>query len=154
MKRFLLLTTTLAALLSLSGPATQAGSRDGITLNGPALDGRQVTLPAGLSVGAPAAEEAQRIATNGPALDGREVALPAGLSVDGASQAQFVGGEPMGCPRWGCGGNGPALGGWQVALPELAALAINPLRLPGDNRGLLPSDQRWPAAEQDQRAQR
>jgi hypothetical protein len=114
MKRFLYLTTALAALLALTAPAAQAGSRDGITLNGPALDGRAVRLPAG-------------------------------LSVDGAAEAQHF--------DWPPGSNGPALDGRQVATPDLAGLAINPLRLPGDSRGVLPAGQRWPAAEQDQRLQ-
>jgi hypothetical protein len=78
MKRFMYLAT---AMLTLSGPAAQAG----LGMNGPALDGRQVALPDGLRIGgAPAAEEVNGLHLNGPALDGRRVATPdlAGLVID------------------------------------------------------------------------
>ena len=77
MTRFSYLTTALAALLALSAPAAQAGTK----LNGPALDGRDVALPDGQPIaGAPAAEEVRfggdGVHLNGPALDGRQVGLP------------------------------------------------------------------------------
>ena len=82
MKRFLYLATALTPLLALSAPPAQAYPCCGkwptlCHLNGPALDGRQVALPDGLSVdGASEADEVQGLSSNGPALDGRQLALP------------------------------------------------------------------------------
>ena len=54
MKRFLYVTTALATLLALSAPAVQAypscGKWPTLCQNGPALDGREVALPDGLSI--------------------------------------------------------------------------------------------------------
>ena len=77
MKRFWFSTAALAALLALSAPAVQAK----LAGNGPALDGRQVQAPDGLSVDN--ASETQFFPcprggcrATGPALDGRQLATP------------------------------------------------------------------------------
>jgi hypothetical protein len=83
MKRFLCLSTALAAMMVLSAPAAQAGSSDGIAFHGPGLDGRQKVLPDGLRiVGMPATDEADGLHVNGPER-GRQVALPDGLRIAG-----------------------------------------------------------------------
>jgi hypothetical protein len=74
------LSAALATLLALSVLEAQAG-RKGITLNGPALDGRQVALPEGASVDGASETRFEQCppwtcGQNGPALDGRRVATP------------------------------------------------------------------------------
>ena len=77
MKRFWFSTAVLAALLALNAPAAQAK----LAGNGPALDGRQVQAPDGLSVdGAPVTQVSQcprrGCGTNRPAPVLPRVATP------------------------------------------------------------------------------
>ena len=137
MKRFMYLAT---AMLTLSGPAAQAG----LGMNGPALDGRQVALPDSLRIGDTPAAELQKITTNGPALDGRHVVLSDGLRIGGAPAAEEVNGLHL---------NGPALDGRRNVTPDLAGLVIDHQRLPSDTGGILPIDQRWPGSGQSRQVQ-
>jgi hypothetical protein len=86
MKRSLYLTIALATTLALSAPAAQAG----LSINGPALDGRAVALPDGLSVDG--ASETQLVpgSANGPALDGRRIEVPRGLEMIGAPMGRVL----------------------------------------------------------------
>jgi hypothetical protein len=77
MKRFWFLTAALAALLALSAPGAQAK----LAGNGPALDGRQVQVPDGLSLDRASEMQffqcpRQGCGTNRTVLGGRWVAPP------------------------------------------------------------------------------
>ena len=77
MTRFWFSTAVLAALLALSAPAAQAK----LAGNGPALDGRQVQAPDGLSVEGASATQffpcpRAGCRATGPALDGRQLVTP------------------------------------------------------------------------------
>lgn len=118
-----MLRLTSAALFALL--LTPVPASAGLSLNGPALDGRNLASDTRLIGGQPIADEAASgcptwgCGTNGPALDGRTQ----------TSDTPLIGGQPIGqeagsCPAWACGSNGPALDGHNVEVPGGTVIAV------------------------------